>query len=80
MIGLVNVVAGEKVVPELIQSRANPGTIAHAALDLWRSAEKRSAMQAAFKKIRRSLGEPGASARAASAILAELDQRRMIME
>jgi lipid-A-disaccharide synthase len=72
-IGLVNVVAGEEVVPEFIQHRANPTTLAHAALQLWRSPAQREAMKAAFRKIRSALGTPGASLRAAEAILSELD-------
>ncbi|MBI3333777.1 MAG: lipid-A-disaccharide synthase [Candidatus Omnitrophica bacterium] len=75
MIGLVNVLAGEKVAPEFIQHRANPEAIARAALELWGSADRRDAMKAAFRKIRQSLGAPGASDRAAQAVLAELRVR-----
>ena len=74
MIGLVNVVAGEKVVPELIQHRATPSAIAQEALELWASAERRNAMKTAFQKICISLGRPGAATRAAQAILTELDK------
>jgi len=73
-IGLVNVVAGEKVVPELIQHRATPSAIAQEALELWASAERRNTMKTAFQKVRNSLGRPGAATRAAQAILAELDK------
>ena len=73
MIGLVNVVAGKWIVPELIQWGANPDALARAALDIWKSAEKRAAMKVAFQEIRQSLGTPGAAARAAQAVLAELE-------
>ena len=76
MIGLVNVVAGEKVAPEFIQHRANPSAITQAALRLWNSADQRGQQKEAFRKIRDSLGSPGASHRAAQAILAELDKDR----
>ncbi len=71
-IGLVNVVAGEKIVPELIQHRANPRAIAVAAESLWVSADTRRQMQQALEKLRGSLGQPGASERAARAALEEL--------
>jgi len=72
-IGLVNVVAQRKIVPEFIQHRANPAAIAKAALELWGSASERATMRSAFQKIRGSLGTPGASQRAAEAVLKELE-------
>lgn len=74
-IGLVNIVAGRKVVPEFIQHRANPRAIAAAALELWASMPKRQAMKQAFQEIRSKLGSPGASQRAAEAVLAEFSHR-----
>jgi lipid-A-disaccharide synthase len=71
-IGLVTVVAGEKFVPEFIQHRATPAAIANCALELWGSADKREKMRATYKKIRESLGSPGAAPKAAGAILTEL--------
>jgi len=72
-IGLVNIVAGQKIVPELIQHRATPKTIAKEALALWSSFAKRQAMQQAFEKVREALGEPNAVDRAALAVLEELN-------
>ncbi len=74
-IGLVNVVAGKKIVPELLQQDANPRKIAAEALALWNDAQRRGQMKEHFGKIRESLGSPGASRRAAEAVLRELDQR-----
>ena len=71
-IGLVNVVLGRKAVPELIQQDASPEKIASALLELWNSVEKRQTLIAEYRKIRESLGEPGADRRAAEAILKEL--------
>ena len=70
-IGLVNVVYGAKLVPELIQHRATPGAIAREAVELWSSAERRREMGVGFQKIRHSLGSPGAARRAAQAVLDE---------
>lgn len=72
MIGLVNVLAGKKVVPEFIQHDAHATTISEAALALWQSAQRRDEMKASFQEIRTKLGSPGAVGRAAQAILAEL--------
>ena len=73
-IGLVNVVAGRKVAPELIQRDAHPARIAREALVLYNSAQRRQEMKDSFDAIRKSLGEPGASRRAAKAVLAVLNQ------
>lgn len=73
-IGLVNVVAGRKVVPELIQREANPSRIAEEALALRNDARRREKMKEDFLEIKRSLGSPGAGRRAAEAVLAELNQ------
>ena len=74
MIGLVNIVGRKKIAPEFVQHRATPARIAQAGLELWGSAENRETMRSAFRELRESLGSPGASLRAAQAILAELDQ------
>ena len=64
-IGLVNIIAGKSIVPELIQSEANPDSIAALAEDLLNNRDKREAMQADLSKIRDKLGTPGAAERAA---------------
>jgi lipid-A-disaccharide synthase len=70
-ISLVNILAGNEIVPELIQNRMTPDRIAQEALEILRDAGRRDAMQQAFHAIRTSLGGPGASKRAAEFILAE---------
>ncbi len=72
-ISLVNILAGNEIVPELIQNRMTPDRIAQEALEILRDAGRRDAMQQAFHAIRTSLGGPGASKRAAEFILAEAD-------
>ncbi len=71
-IGLVNVLAGREVVPELIQHRMNPENISRAVLALFENPDRVERMKKDLHAIRTSLGGPGASRRAAEAILADL--------
>jgi lipid-A-disaccharide synthase len=68
-LGLVNVIAGKSVVPELLQYNATPRRIAEAALAIMSNDAKRKEMRGALKAVASSLGPPGASLRAARAIL-----------
>jgi len=65
---MVNIVAGEEVVPEFIQWKAKSGPIAQAALKLLQDDNQRTARQA-LAAVREKLGPPGASDRAARRIL-----------
>ncbi len=71
-IGLVNVIAGKKIVPEFIQQDAKPARIAATALDLLGSEDRYMKAIDALKLLCDSLGEPGASARAANIVIEEL--------
>lgn len=68
-LSMVNILAGEKVVPEFLQSRVDPDVLADAALHLMRQPKARNRMRARLKEVSRSLGQPGASRRAAEAVL-----------
>lgn len=68
-IGMVNLVAGKKVAPELIQFHATPERIADEARRLLLSAESRCRMRAELRQIRDRLGPPGALGRTVDAIL-----------
>jgi lipid-A-disaccharide synthase len=70
-ISLVNILAGKEIVPELLQHRMTPDLIAQTALEILRDPARRDGMKQAFQTIRTSLGNPGASKRAAQFILAE---------
>lgn len=70
-IGLANLVAGRSIMPELIQDDATADRLAVEAGRLLCDEGARRAMQDAFKEVRISLGAPGASRRAAEAIVAE---------
>jgi lipid-A-disaccharide synthase len=71
-IGMPNVLAKKEVVPEFIQHEARPGAIARAVLRLINNPVARERMISEFNKIIESLGEGGASERAARAILDEI--------
>lgn len=68
-IGLANLVAGRSIMPELIQDEATAERLAAEAGRLLSDHGARQAMKAAFKEVRAALGQPGASRRAAEAIL-----------
>ena len=65
-IGLVNLIAGESVVPELIQDDVTPDRLADEALSLLEDEKTRKTMIAKLKGIRKRLGNGGASERAAA--------------
>ncbi len=71
-VGLPNLVAGEAVVPELLQHDAAPQRLAAVALEILRSPDRQSQMRAALAEVRRRLGQAGAVDRAAREILALL--------
>ena len=67
-LGLVNIIARKPVAPELIQWEANPRNMASNILKIISSPEKMKEMKEELKKIKASLGGPGASRRAAGII------------
>jgi lipid-A-disaccharide synthase len=64
-----NILAGEAVFPEFIQGEATGENIGRAALELLSSGERRSEVRRKLREIMATLGGPGASERAAEAIL-----------
>jgi lipid-A-disaccharide synthase len=70
-LSIVNVMAGEKVVPEFLQDELEPSAVAQEALDLLNNPRRRDAIKRRVAEIISTLGEPGASKRAAEAILLE---------
>src|SRR5882762_2515492 len=69
---MVNLIAGRKVVPELIQNDFTPEKVAGQMLRLLRDPAAISAVRADLAEVRRKLGPPGAAERAADAITALL--------
>lgn len=70
-IGLVNHVAGGRIVPELVQREATPAQLTREAGRLLDNDAAAQEMRVALCAIRHTLGSPGASRRAAAAVLAE---------
>jgi lipid-A-disaccharide synthase len=72
-IGLPNVIAGKRIVPEFIRGDFKPALIAREAIDFLDNPEKLARMRKELQKIRQSLGETGASRRVADHINARLE-------
>ncbi len=70
-IGLVNIVAGRTLVPELIQENATADRLYQEARRLLTDRQAYDTMRAGLQAVRSSMGEPGASRRAAEVIIAE---------
>jgi lipid-A-disaccharide synthase len=68
LIGLVNILAGEKVVDEFIQAKAEPVTVSTALREFLESPAKREALQARLAETSGKLGGRGAHERAARAV------------
>jgi lipid-A-disaccharide synthase len=63
-----NLVAGRRIVPELIQRDFTPERVAAETLSLLEDGARASVMRRDLAEVRERLGEPGASARAAAAV------------
>jgi lipid-A-disaccharide synthase len=70
-IGLVNLVAGRTIVPELIQDEANAERLIGDVRALLNDREAYNRMKDGLREVRHALGEPGASRRAARVVLEE---------
>src|SRR5262249_31788185 len=66
---MATLVAGRKVVPEFMQDDFTPEAVASRALQLLDDAGVLDSMRAALRDVRSRLGLPGASARAARAVV-----------
>lgn len=74
-VGLPNLIAGEGIVPELLQTSATPARLAGTVLEVLQSPARQTAMRRALADVRRRLGKPGAIDRAAEEVLAILPVR-----
>ncbi len=74
-IGLINIVAGEQVAPELIQGRANEENIAREALAVLQHPERGRALRDRLFQVRDALGQPGVIPRVAQSIGRFMNQR-----
>lgn len=70
-IGLVNIVAGRSIVPELIQQDATPERMSAEVSRLLVDGQAAHRMRTELRRVRDTLGSPGASRRTAALVLAE---------
>jgi lipid-A-disaccharide synthase len=68
-VAMVNLIAGRRIVPELIQDDCTPDRIAEEVLLLMTDPTRAERMRGALAEVRGKLGQPGASGRAADAVL-----------
>lgn len=73
--GLVNIVAGRKIMPECIQENCTPAKIAKAVEGFLADPRRRAEAVASLREVRAKLGAPGAYARAARSLLQFLEAR-----
>jgi lipid-A-disaccharide synthase len=71
-IAMANLLAGRGLVPELIQRDATPDKVAAAAVGLLEDPRRYAAVRSELLGLRAALGGPGASTRAAAALLEEI--------
>jgi len=75
-----NLLAGRELFPEFIQDAATADNVANAAIELLKDEPRRAAIKQDLAKIVASLGPPGASKRAATAVLSLLPRRPAVDE
>jgi len=74
--GLVNIVAGEEVVTELIQNKATVKNITKEVLRVMSNSEERESLRSRLLQVRKSLGDPGVLDRVAVRMIEFLRERR----
>jgi lipid-A-disaccharide synthase len=67
--GMVNLIAGSRIVPELIQHDFTPDAVAREALSMLTDQSRAARIREGLRDVRQKLGSAGASHRAATAIL-----------
>ena len=78
-LSMVNVLAGEKVVPEFLQGAAEPERLARAALQILRNPKGAETMAIRIREVAKKLGGPGAAARAAEEVEDAIRTRQKLM-
>ena len=74
--GMVNLIAGEPIVPELIQDAFTPQAVADEAVSMLTDPARAARIREGLARVRERLGAPGASRRAAEAILRVANRHR----
>ena len=78
-LSMVNVLAGEKVVPEFLQGAMEPERLAKAALQILRNPKGAEAMAGRIRDVAKKLGGPGAAARAAAEVEEAIRLRKALV-
>jgi lipid-A-disaccharide synthase len=73
-IGMVNIIAGKTVVPELIQKDVTPEKITSAVIQILNNPFKQEEMKKELSSLKEKIGNPGASFRAAQIIISLLQR------
>ena len=68
LFGIVNIILGEEVVPELFQDKMTPEAVARMALRLMDDVWVQSRIRGNYEKLRRQLGTGNAAERVAEAV------------
>jgi lipid-A-disaccharide synthase len=79
-IGMVNLIAGGKIVPELVQDAFTPEAVAREAISMLTDSDRAARIRAGLATVRLRLGGPGASRRAAEAILRVVNESHARVE
>jgi lipid-A-disaccharide synthase len=74
-ISLVNLLAGRRVIPELLQGALTPANVLAEVRRVWAEGPEREAMLEGLREVRELLGHTDASERAAEQVLEALDAR-----
>ena len=72
-IGLVNIIAGEMIVPELLQNEATPLNIAEKTIEILGDEKTLQNVKYDLERVKEKLGGPGASRRAAEQVIEVLN-------
>jgi lipid-A-disaccharide synthase len=73
-IGMVNLIAGQTIVPEFVQDAFTPEAVAREAISILIDPDRAARIREGLAMVRARLGGPGASRRAAQAILRIADR------
>lgn len=77
-IGLVNIVAGRRIVPEFVQNNATVENLANAAEELLFDPARAQSVRNALRGVRETLGESGGSQRVAAMAKELIDHGRLL--
>ena len=77
-VGMANLIAGDRIVPELLQDALTPDAVAEKVVEYFADSDHAQRTRAALADVRDKLGAPGASRRAAEAVLAVARQSMQV--